>query len=129
MSSEGWVKTVSGHLEHLGNLEKLDPNTTNYGLGYKQSIVKSSTPNFASNAVLWLISIQAFQAINLALWSIFQFGHAHWLKSRKICQWTKNFWLTKNLLKKLSSVKIIWQMSFCFRVFEALGQFGGTGPK
>ena len=78
---------------------------------------------------LWLISIQAFQVINLALWLIFQFGHTHWLKSRKICQSTKICWLTKNQLKKLSSVKNIWQMSSCFRVSGTLGEFGKTGPK
>ena len=36
---EGWVKTVSAYLEHLGNLRKLGPNAENYGLGCKQSIV------------------------------------------------------------------------------------------
>ena len=36
---EGWVKTISVYLGYLGNLLKLGPNTENYGLGYKQSIV------------------------------------------------------------------------------------------
>ena len=132
MPYKAWVKTVSEYLKYLGNLGKLDPNTVNYGLGYKQSIVKYSTPNFASKfsiCGLWLISIQVFEVINLALWSIFQFGHTHWLKSRKICQSIKICWLTKNQLKKIPSVKTIWQLSSCFRVSGALGQFGGTGLK
>ena len=36
---EGWVKTTSAYLGHLGNLQKLGPNTEDYGLGYKQSNV------------------------------------------------------------------------------------------
>ena len=42
------------------------PKYVNYGLGYKQNIVKSSMSNFESNEVLRLIFIQAFQVINLA---------------------------------------------------------------
>ena len=43
--------------------------------------------NSASSEVLWLISIKALKvSINLALWSIFQCGHKHWSKYRKICQ-------------------------------------------
>ena len=103
---------------------------------------------------VWLISIKALKgSINLALWSIFQFGHKHWLKSRKVCQskfadWLKSWkivpheWklsITKNQLKKrwilqeiklYSSARTIWQLNYtCFRVFGALGQFGETGPK
>ena len=71
----------------MGNLLKLGPNTENYGLVYKKSIVLSLMSNSVSNEVLGLISIKALKgSINLALWSIFQFGHKNWLKSRKICQ-------------------------------------------
>ena len=41
-------------------------------MGWDTSIVKSSMSNFASNEVLWLISIQAFQMINIALWPLSQ---------------------------------------------------------
>ena len=43
--------------------------------------------NSTSNEVLWLISIKALKwSINPALWSIFQFEHTYWLKSRKLCK-------------------------------------------
>ena len=75
--------------------------------------------NSASNQVLWLVSIKAFKgSINLALWSIIQFGHKYWLKSRKICQskfvdWLKSWkqfqlfdWCTASQPSKFLKLKI-----------------------
>ena len=97
----------------MGNLRKLGQNTENYGFRYKQSIVKSLMSNYASNEVLWLISIQAFKVINLALWLIFQFGHGHWLWSRKICQskfldWSKSW----KLFQLFQPMKFLSHLNF-----------------
>ena len=88
----------------MGNLLKLGPNTENYGLVYKKSIVLSLMSNSVSNEVLGLISIKALKgSINLALWSIFQFCHKNWLKSRKICQ---------------SNLLIDWKVKNDFQLFD-----------
>ena len=36
-------------------------------MDWDTNIVKSSMPNFASNEVVWLISIKVFQMINIAI--------------------------------------------------------------
>ena len=53
---------------------------------------------------VWLISIKALKgSINLALWSIFQFGHKHWLKSRTS--------VNQNLLIDRKVKNLFWHMN------------------
>ena len=66
-SANAYVKVELKLSAYLGNLQKLGQNTEKYGFRYKQSILKSLMSNYASSEVLWLISIQAFKVINLAL--------------------------------------------------------------
>ena len=90
-SHDGWVILALQYFGHSGNSRKLDPNTPN-SLGYIESIIKFPTPHSASNELFSLISILHFRQSIWFLQSIFQSGHAHWIKNREICQSIKICW-------------------------------------